>query len=171
MCTLFICCVLCNFTEAVHACGSLLSPYDGTAIHSVIEMALSGSGSPDSADETDRQTAQTPMPPGGLTPAPCPQPTLPVSWLRKGLCYYQVSGRKKILSLIYGSVGPICWCELPHQASLKDAPKDRNGDHVWYQTMDSLSPRLVLATAQPASSQMNIEPLVWCHLSRRPASH
>ena len=65
---------------------------------------------------------------------------------------------KKILSLIYGSVGLICYCELPHQPSLKDAPKDRNRDHVWYQMMASLSPRLVLAIAQPASSQMNIEP-------------
>lgn len=65
---------------------------------------------------------------------------------------------KKILSLIYGSAGPICRYELPHQA-LKDAPEDRNGDR-WsgLQMVASLSVSLSWPLLSLIAARLTLSP-------------
>lgn len=76
--------------------GVYLACTHATAIHCMIEMMIPlGSGNPESAHKIYKQMAQTPMPPDWVTPMPCPWLTPMVSWVRKALCYYQISGRKK----------------------------------------------------------------------------
>ena len=59
---------------------------------------------------------------------------------------------------------------LPHQASLQDAPKDRDGC-VWAQMMASLHHSWSWLLLRLPVAQTNTEPSIQYHLSRRPASH
>lgn len=57
----------------------------------------------------------------------------------------KIRGSKIVFRLLYGLIGPVCWCELKtdfaaaRQSHLRMAPKDRDGGHTWAQ-YDGLPP-------------------------------